>query len=1031
MSETLFNQFADEGALIAQREFFLKEILAPIKEGIKSTNTKIATIDSSPSKRNVDELSRGVDILEKNLRRSREQMAEINNTLRLFTTQMGNATKAQKEAAQAALLEAKAANESAKAKKSQAQSSRDAEKAQKSEAKAAEDAANDYLQLSRAYNESALKAKNYALRLGENHPVTVQAIKDANDIGNTLKRLDAAVGQHQRNVGNYAGAVQGLGFSFTQVARELPSLAVNFQQFALAISNNLPFVADNIAKAKNELALLRAEGKQAPSLFSLITKSIFSFGVGLSVAITLFTVYAKQIGEFVSNLFKVSEGIDKARDSQKILNEVYKEGNSEYEQAIQNVSELKTEIGLAKQGFIDKDAVVKRYNETIGQTTGEVKTLDEAEQALNKNAESYIRFTLLKAAANLALGKAAKEVVKQAEDQQSFNEDLVLATKDKPKRSTTEFITTDAGEAAEEGREAEKRVIAERDKAREISQKRIKNFEDIAQEFLTQASLISSQFKFSFFGGSGDSAKEFNKFFSAQLEFQRDQFLKVGDDEDRFIAERIKARKIAASIDEQIIRGKAQVEIENAKGNAKEIAFIQKTTAVELKKINLERDEAIIELQNNFYQKLINNVSENERILKEAKKGLFDDQSKEAKDSFDRDKLAVEKFYDQQLQIIVSNFKRGKITQDQYNAERKANDKDLKKSLIEAELIYTEELLKLRKLQGLDVDEQEKKIFDLKKQLRDSDIKDYEDYQNKLFEINKKITEDIKKAAEQLVDQLKESYFTVIGGLYDAQINKIRDQIDIVNELKAAEIERVNSSTANAEEKAARIKIIESQAQNDREALERRQRNLERQRALIERAQSAFSITIAGIRDVARIKSSAAAAYANAMATVPPPFNVIAANFASLNTLKQIPFSIATTAAALAGLLATPIPKFYKGTPFSPEGIAEVAERGPELAIDQKGNAKVYEKRTLAYLSKGTKIYPADATKDILNAANDEKSSLLRAFSNNVTISYPDHGDKIDKQTKILERIESKSRIAIINNTPIETSAWYQKHFKS
>ena len=72
---------------------------------------------------------------------------------------------------------------------------------------------------------------------------------------------------------------------------------------------------------------------------------------------------------------------------------------------------------------------------------------------------------------------------------------------------------------------------------------------------------------------------------------------------------------IAAAIDEQIIIGKTQVEIENAKGNAKEIAFIQKTSAIELKKINAKRDEDILSLQDNFYLKLIDNVAKNEKQL--------------------------------------------------------------------------------------------------------------------------------------------------------------------------------------------------------------------------------------------------------------------------------------------------------------------------------------------------------------------------------------------------------------------------------
>lgn len=83
--------------------------------------------------------------------------------------------------------------------------------------------------------------------------------------------------------------------------------------------------------------------------------------------------------------------------------------SNEFKGAVQNVQELTINIDLAKRGLVDKDAVVKQYNESIGKTTGAVTNLDEAEKGLVKNAANFIRFTLLKAAAQLSLQKAAEE----------------------------------------------------------------------------------------------------------------------------------------------------------------------------------------------------------------------------------------------------------------------------------------------------------------------------------------------------------------------------------------------------------------------------------------------------------------------------------------------------------------------------------------------------------------------------------------------------------------------------------------------
>lgn len=101
----------------------------------------------------------------------------------------------------------------------------------KREQKAADDAGNEYKQLSAAYNEAALKAKNYNLTLGANHPTTIQATKDAKAISDQLKAVDASVGQTQRNVGNYGAAIKdtfGKAFSFLKTAANIiPGLGIS------------------------------------------------------------------------------------------------------------------------------------------------------------------------------------------------------------------------------------------------------------------------------------------------------------------------------------------------------------------------------------------------------------------------------------------------------------------------------------------------------------------------------------------------------------------------------------------------------------------------------------------------------------------------------------------------------------------------------------------------------------------------------------------------------------------------------------
>jgi len=165
-------------------------------------------------------------------------------------------------------------------------------KAREREAKLLDDATNDYLQLSRAYNDAALKAKNYALTLGEAHPVTVAAIADAQNMGNTLKRLDASVGQHQRNVGNYTQAT----FALTQVLREAPAFANSFATGISAIGNNVPILVD-------QFKLLRGEVGSGMKAFKILAGSLFSFQALLPIGFLLLQSYGKELGAFIAGLF--------------------------------------------------------------------------------------------------------------------------------------------------------------------------------------------------------------------------------------------------------------------------------------------------------------------------------------------------------------------------------------------------------------------------------------------------------------------------------------------------------------------------------------------------------------------------------------------------------------------------------------------------------------------------------------------------------------------------------------------------------
>lgn len=137
-------------------------------------------------------------------------------------------------------------------------------------------------------------------------------LKNIQALDTKIKELDASMGVHARNVGNYASGWNGLSFSIQQVARELPALAIGPQTFFLAISNNLPILADQLALTRQRVKELKAEGQSFTPVWKQVIKSIISWQTLLVAGITVLTLYGKEITEWVGSLFKGKQAFDAA-----------------------------------------------------------------------------------------------------------------------------------------------------------------------------------------------------------------------------------------------------------------------------------------------------------------------------------------------------------------------------------------------------------------------------------------------------------------------------------------------------------------------------------------------------------------------------------------------------------------------------------------------------------------------------------------------------------------------------------------------
>ena len=226
-----------------------------------------------------------------------------------------------------------------------------------------------------------------------------------------IKKLDATIGNHQRNVGNYASGWNGLNVSIQQMVRELPSLSMGFNTFFLAISNNLPIFVDELKRATAQVKEMKAAGQQTTPVWKQLLGGIFSWQTALIVGITLLTQYGDKIIDWVKGLFNGGEAAKKAAEEQKKLNEAIKDFSKEWTTEAGKLrasyERLRLEW-LALSTEQEKRKWIKDNATEIGNLGVAFDNLAEAEDFFEKNTKNVIRAFELRAQAAAAATQMQK-----------------------------------------------------------------------------------------------------------------------------------------------------------------------------------------------------------------------------------------------------------------------------------------------------------------------------------------------------------------------------------------------------------------------------------------------------------------------------------------------------------------------------------------------------------------------------------------------------------------------------------------------
>lgn len=241
-----------------------------------------------------------------------------------------------------------------------------------------------------------------------------------------IKELDATIGNHQRNVGNYQGSFNGLNMSVQQIVRELPAAKMGINMFFMAISNNLPIMVDQIKYAKEANAAMKAAGQEPVPVWKQLVSSLFSWQSAMMVGITLLTIYGKDIANWVKDLFKANDAQEQARKEAeafaKIVQKAHEEWrNSVAQTAAQQITEYKKmqrEWNKLGSDLNTKKKYVDANKDAFHQLGFAVNGVSDAERVMTGNTDAVVASIMARAKASAyyaQIQEATERYIKQTE----------------------------------------------------------------------------------------------------------------------------------------------------------------------------------------------------------------------------------------------------------------------------------------------------------------------------------------------------------------------------------------------------------------------------------------------------------------------------------------------------------------------------------------------------------------------------------------------------------------------------------------
>lgn len=835
-----------------------------------------------------------------------------------------------------------------------------------------------------------------------------------------LKDIDAQMGNYQRNVGNYASGWNGLNVSIQQIARELPALSVSANTFFLAISNNLPMFVDELKKARIEYELAKKSNQTAIPVFKQVLSSLLSWQTALVVGITLLSSYGGEIAKWVSSLFDARKEIDYLKQLQEDLNKAQKEGvKNAQDEAVKLDILYRAAVNLNKPMGERKKAV----EELKKQYPSYFKNISDENILAGKAADSYQRLSnaILASAKARAVQDRLVEQAKQKLDLEEKLADLEskrekAEARKRREEATLAKIPTSAGE----GYDFQARLVSK-------AQSKVESLDKEIGSLLNQLYQVDK--------ASRDMARSIN---IGDVTFDPHSADKAANDLAQYIENlRNKMADLSVSlIEDEHQRNLAAIE----KEYKDQIAVIKGYSEEENKlreMLGQERMQKIAKENEEYAKKLAE--AEEKRI--EEKKKYTDEMLRLEEEQSSLRIAATSTGYRELENIITANYAKGLMSRKEYDEAMRELEKQAANEQLQIQIDAAEKMIEIAEASGVVSKQQIEMLRESIKAMEaeigsinaDDQLKKAEEQQDitrRNFEALKGYSSALKDLASDIdspfagifdgmdkgfsimsdkisgvwgeltdgekIERTTEMWGAMVSGIgsmissiYDRQIEAVEAEQEANEKAGEEEISRIEAleekGAITTEEAEARKRAAEDKTAQKNAELEKKKAALRTKQAKFEKA---TSIAEADIQIAGGI----------------------------LQTIEQLGFPAAIPMIAalgamgtiqLATIIATPIPKYAKGTDSHKGGLAVVGDGGvSETIVTDKGAYITPSVPTLVDIPKGAKVIPYAVDMDRIKAhANDFDGLMAYRSENNLPpVSIVNDYSELEKKIGHLEK---------------------------